>query len=441
MTKLISTLVLILLGLAPLALLLSSQAMASMERRTVFDLESGVLHIGPFMAVTTGIVVLFVGRWLIQRSSLLRDYNIPEAVVGGLLFALLSALIYFTLDVAIEFDLGARDFLLVYFFTTIGLNAKLSDLLSGGRPLVILLTLTIAYMFIQNITGISIATAFGLAPQTGLLGGTVSLIGGHGTAIAWSPTFRDEYGIENAVEIGIACATFGLILASTMGGPIAKYLITKNKLEPSETEGFDVGAATDQEHYGIDYISFLRAIYAIHISIIVGALMYESLDAAGIKLPLFVTCLFAGIIVANTVPNVFRHTRRWWPSHTLSLALIADLSLGIFLAMSLMSMQLWTLIDLAGPILTILVVQFLIAAGMTVFIVFRAMGSNFDAAVICSGFGGITLGSTATAMANMTAVTQRYGPSRLAFIIVPLVSAFFIDIVNAFMIKYFLFIL
>jgi len=438
MITLMSTLTKPVPGLVFLSLILSENVMAN-EFKSSIDMESGIMHIGPFLAVTTGILVLFIGRWLIQRSPLLRDYNIPEAVIGGLLFALFSALLYFGFDLALDFDLGARDFLLVYFFTTIGLNAKLSDLIEGGRPLAVLLMLTIGYMFIQNITGISIATAFGLSPQTGLLGGTVSLIGGHGTAIAWSPTFRDEYGIENAMEIGIACATFGLILASTMGGPIAKYLIKKNKLEPpAETEGFDVGASADQEHYGIDYIGFLRAVYAIHLSIILGVFINEGLEAAGLKLPLFVTSLFAGIILANSAGKVFKRTRRWWPSHTLSLALIADLSLGIFLAMSLMSMQLWTLIDLAGPILTILVAQFLIAASITLFVVFRAMGSNYDAAVICSGFGGITLGSTATAMANMTAVTQRYGPSRLAFIIVPLVCAFFIDIVNAFMIKYFL---
>lgn len=400
------------------------------------EFVDGILKIGPFRAITWGIVVLFIGRWLIRHSGFLRDYNIPEPVVGGLLFAFLSSLLYFTFDITIDFDLEARDFLLVYFFTTIGLNAKLSDLVAGGKPLAILLGITIAYMLVQNITGISVASAFGLPPQVGLLGGTVSLIGGHGTTIAWSPIIAEEYGINNALEIGIACATFGLVLASTMGGPIAKYLITKHKLQPTESEAFSVGATEQQQHYKVDYLSFLQAIFAIHVSVALGVIINDALQAAGLKMPLFVTSLFGGILLANLIPRVLPNAG--WPTRTAAIALIAEVSLGIFLAMSLMSMQLWALIDLAAPILTILIAQFVIAAALTLFVVFRLMGRNYDAAVVCSGFGGITLGSTATAMANMTAVTNRYGPSQLAFIIVPLVCAFFIDIVNAFMIQYFL---
>ena len=162
----------------------------------------------------------------------------------------------------------------------------------------------------------------------------------------------------------------------------------------------------------------------------------DALAAVGFKLPLFVTCLFGGILLTNTVPHLL--PRLSWPSRSPAMALIADISLGVFLAMSLMSMQLWVIIDLAGPLLTIMAVQFLLAAGLTIFVVFRLMGSDYDAAVVCSGFGGISLGSTATAMANMAAVTTRYGASPLAFIVVPLVGAFFIDLVNAFLIQAFL---
>jgi ESS family glutamate:Na+ symporter len=306
---------------------------------------------------------------------------------------------------------------------------------TGGRPLILLLAVTVAYMFVQNLVGISVATLFDLPPQLGLLGGTVSLIGGHGTAIAWSARFS-EYGIANGMEVSIACATFGLVLASTMGGPIARYLINRHGLESTGGDQLDVGIESDAASVQIDYASFLKAVYVIHVSISVGVVIHEGLEELGLQLPLFVTCLFGGIILRNGVPRLLPRVE--WPSRTPSLALIAEVSLGIFLAMSLMSMQLWTLVDLAAPILTILVAQFVIAASLTLFLVFRLMGRNYDAAVICSGFGGISLGSTATAMANMKAVTQRYGPSHLAFIIVPLVCAFFIDIVNAFMIQYFL---
>jgi len=242
------------------------------------EIIDGILSIGPFRSVTWGIIVLFVGRWLVQRSVFLRDYNIPEPVVGGLLFALLSTLIFFALDITVQFDMGARDVLLVYFFTTIGLNARLGDLVAGGRPLAILLGITVGYMLVQNITGITVASAFGLPPQVGLLGGTVSLIGGHGTTIAWSPIFAERYGIQNAMEVGIACATFGLVLASTMGGPIAKYLIAKNDLQATPTAQFDVGVTEQQEHYKIDYMSFLQAIFAIHVSVSLGVLINEAME-------------------------------------------------------------------------------------------------------------------------------------------------------------------
>ena len=401
--------------------------------------ENGILHFSGFFAITLGIIVLFVGKRLNEAIGLLREFSIPEPVTGGLLFSVLIALVYLATSVEVEFDLKARDFLLVYFFTTIGINAHLKDLLSGGKPLVILLAITISYVFMQNIIGISVASLFGLSSSVGVVGGSVSLIGGHGTAIAWAPRIAEDYGVSNAMELGIACATFGLILASIMGGPIAKFLITRHKLEPAHAEPLDVGVANEQKEQRIGHFDFLDAILAIHISAIIGFLLNKGLVEIGLQLPLFVTCLFAGILLTNLIPKNFpRFSGRQWPTRKPAIALIADISLGTFLAMSLMSMQLWTLVDLAGPIFTILAAQFMIALLVTLFVVFPLMGRNYDAAVVCAGFGGISLGSTPTAMANMSAVSIRYGASHLAFIIVPLVCAFFIDLVNAFLIPFFL---
>ncbi|WP_375713896.1 sodium/glutamate symporter [Photobacterium arenosum] len=399
----------------------------------------GVLSIGPFLAITIGIVVFFLGRRINQLCAPLREFSIPEPVSGGLLFSCLIALIYALSGIEIEFDLKARDALLVYFFTTIGINASLKDLFKGGLPLVILLTITIVYMLIQNITGIGVAALFGLDSAVGILGGSVSLIGGHGTAIAWAPRISDGYDVVNAMEIGIACATFGLILASLMGGPIAKFLIHRYQLQPELKETLDVGIAKGKQSSAISGFDFLDAILALHICVILGVILNKAIDEAGLQLPLFVTCLFAGILITNSIPDSFpRLSGNKWPARKPAIALIADVSLGTFLAMSLMSMQLWTLVDLAGPIFAILATQFVIAVLVNLFIVFPAMGRNYDAAVVCSGFGGISLGSTPTAMANMSAVSQRYGNSHLAFIIVPLVCAFFIDLVNAMIIPYFL---
>ncbi|GHA52930.1 glutamate permease [Photobacterium aphoticum] len=404
------------------------------------DWANGILRFDSFFAVTIGILVLFVGRQLNNQFATLKEFSIPEPVTGGIVFSVLIALVYAAFGIAIEFTLIARDVLLVYFFTTIGINASLRDLVKGGLPLVILLAITIGYMLVQNLTGIGMAGLFGLDGPVGLLGGSVSLIGGHGTAIAWSPRIAENFAISNAMEIGIACATFGLILASLMGGPIAKFLITRYDLKPAQKEALDVGVAEDTDNGKITGFDFLDAIFAIHICVIVGYIFNELIASAGLQLPLFVTCLFAGIVMTNLIhgTGIRRITGTRWPARKPAVALIADISLGTFLAMSLMSMQLWTLIDLAGPIFAILAAQFVVAVLVNLFIVFPAMGKNYDAAVICAGFGGISLGSTPTAMANMSAVSQRYGNSHLAFIVVPLVCAFFIDLANALIIPYFL---
>jgi ESS family glutamate:Na+ symporter len=406
------------------------------------ELQNGILHIQSFLAVTIGIIVLFIGKRLNEQVGFLREFSIPEPVTGGLLLSVLFGLLYAAFGIAIQFELQARDVLLVYFFTTIGINASARDLLAGGRPLVILLVITIAYMFAQNLTGIGVASLFGLPAAVGILGGSVSLIGGHGTTIAWAPYFIQSQGIANAQEIGIACATFGLILASLMGGPIAKLLINRYQLAPAPEaaeEVRDIGFTEAQQKAGIGHLDFLDAVLAIHICIIAGYLLNGVVEDLGLRLPLFVTCLLSGIVITNLVPKQFPTiTGTHWPARSASMALIADIALGTFLAMSLMSMQLWTLIDLAGPILAILAAQFALAVSVALFILFPLLGRNYDAAVVAAGFGGVSLGSTPTAMANMAAVTQRFGASHRAFIIVPLVSAFFIDLANALLIPLFL---
>ncbi len=403
------------------------------------ELENGILQIDEFSTFTIGIVVLFIGKRVNDAVGFLREFSIPEPVTGGLIVSVLFGLLYAFSGLAVEFDLAARDFLLVYFFITIGMNASFKDLAVGGKPLAILLSITIAYMVVQNLTGISVAKLFGMDSAIGLLGGTVSLIGGHGTAIAWAPRIAEDHGITNAMEIGVASATFGLILASLMGGPIAKFLINRYNLKPEKAAPVDVGLSEKDDKKGISHLDFLDAVLAIHICGIIGLLLNYTLADLGLQLPMFVTGLFAGILISNLIPRNFpRLTGREWPSRTPAIALIADIALGTFLAMSLMSMQLWTLIDLAIPILTILAAQFAVAVAVNLFIVFPAMGRNYDAAVVSAGFGGISLGATPTAMANMSAVAVRYGASHLAFIIVPLVAAFFIDLANALMIPFFL---
>ncbi len=394
------------------------------------------LHVDTFLAVTVGIVVLFIGKRLNRLVPVLSEYSIPEPVSGGMTVALILFAVHSFADISVHFELGARDVLLVYFFTTIGINASFRDLAAGGKPLALLLIVTLLYMVIQNLTGVGVAHLLGLEPVVGLLGGTVSLIGGHGTAIAWAPRFVENYGVSNAMEIGIACATFGLVLASVIGGPVAKFLVQRHKLTVNSDDSLDVGISDEEPPVRLNYMELLDAVLAIHICIVIGFFMDTGLESLGIQLPLFVSCLFGGIIMTNLRPRVLpRITGTEWPSRTPAMALIADISLGTFLAMSLMSMQLWEIVDLAGALFSIMGAQLVIAVIFMVFIVFPVMGRNYDAAVIASGFGGFTMGATPTAMANMSAVTKRYGPCHQAFIIVPLVGAFFIDVSNVILIQ------
>lgn len=394
-----------------------------------------VLHVRPFLSVTAGVIVLFVGKMLNERFAGLREYNIPEPVTGGLLFSIAFGLVYLFSGVKVDFDLTARDILLVYFFTVIGINAHIGDLARGGRPLAVLLVVTVAFMLTENLVGVGAARLLGLQPSIGLLAGSISMTGGHGTAIAWAPVIAESRGVANAMEIGLVCATMGLILASFTGGPVARFLIQHYQLKAPPEPLYDVGADIKAQHPQIDYFSFLRAILAIHVAGIIGIIVHEELESLGVKMPLFLPCLAAGILLTNLLPRALPSDL--WPTRTAALALIAEVSLGVFLAMSLMSTKLWTLADLAGPLSALLALQ-LVLAVLFAAVCFRVLGRNYDAAVISAGFIGFGLGATPTAMANMTAVTQRYGPSHVAFLIVPLVGAFFIDVVNALVIRLFL---
>lgn len=382
------------------------------------------------------ILVLFLGKYLTRKIAFLREYNIPEPVSGGLIASLLSAMLYFVFDIEVQFALDLRDSLLVVFFTTIGLSSRFSTLVQGGRPLLILLVLATAYLFLQNFTGLAAAVLSGQPPQVGIIGGSVSLSGGHGTAIAWAPRFVSDYGIGGAMEIGIACATFGLVLGGLIGGPLARFLITRHRLTPSGDPALTVGKPHEGRVTAIDYQHMLNSILGIAVSIGFGLSLNALLSDWGLKLPDFVTCLFAGILVINLGPLVL--PRFAWPEKSLSLALISDLALGLFLAMSLMSLQLWTLAGLGGPILFMLLAQLVVVCLFVVFLVFRLMGNDYDAAVMSAGYAGLALGATPTAIANMTAVTEKFGASAKAFVVVPLVGAFFIDITNALIIQYLL---
>jgi glutamate:Na+ symporter, ESS family len=386
-----------------------------------------------FLTFTISIVVFFLGAGLNRWIAPLRRWNIPEAVTGGLLAALVTLVAHEAFGLAITFDLGARDLLLLYFFTGIGLNARLGDLIKGGRPFLVLLALTLIFLVIQNLVAAGSSAVLGLPKGITVLLGSASLIGGHGTTIAWAPLIESRFGLPNAMEIGVAAATLGLVIASLVGGPVAGLLISRHRLSGAAGEAPVVGLPDDipnqSDRADLNHVSLLRTMLVLNVAILIGFTVDELVAETGVKLPLFVVCLLVAIVLTNTVPRLLPQLQ--WPTRTRALALISDLSLNIFLAMSLMSMQLWTLGGLGPSLVVVLAIQTAAAVAYMLFVVFPAMGRNYEAAVISAGFSGISLGATPTAIANMTAVTKLHGAAPTAFIILPLVSAFFIDIANA----------
>ena len=378
------------------------------------------------------IIVLFLGAFLTGKIPFLKKYSIPDAVTGGLICSIIVALIFALTDFKITFDTRLRDILLLVFFSTIGLSAKLRLLAAGGKALVILVVAATIFLVIQDVTGVLLVTALGAHPGYGLFGGSVSFAGGYGTAIAWGDV-AEEAGLRNAKEIGIACATFGLIAGGILGGPIAERLIRRNQLRgPASHEAAETIPKDEDDSRRLNLNEILGSLLLLAACVELGDLVNRFLFSRGTTLPGFLTAMFVGIVLTNSADLLKLKVSQ------LAIDRCGELTLPLFLAMSLMSMQLWTLAQALGPILLILLAQITVMTLFAVFIVFRVMGRDYDASVIAAGFVGLGLGATPVGIANMDAVTRKYGPSAKAFLVIPLVGAFFIDIANAAVIKFFL---
>ncbi|MEX0325558.1 MAG: sodium/glutamate symporter [Puniceicoccaceae bacterium] len=393
------------------------------------------LAVTPVDTLIVSIVVLYVGNVLTRKIGLLKKYSIPQAVTGGLLVSLLVLAIGSMGGPKITFDMTLRDAFLLAFFSTIGLSAKLGRLKEGGKPLVILLVCAAVFLFIQDAIGVGLALLMGGHPGYGLFAGSVSFAGGHGTAIAWGQE-AEAAGLEGAALIGIAFATFGLIAGGIVGGPLGERLIRKHQLAPCEGEGdLPMMARKDEALQPMEPVTMQRAlttIFILAICVSLGDMVNRLFFSAGVKLPGFLTAMMVGILITN-MADVFKKEIRQRDFDR-----VGDGALQLFLAMSLMSLDLAALASGMRTILVVLFVQVLVITLFAAFIVFRVMGKTYDAAVICAGFTGLGLGATPVAIANMNAITSKHGPSFKAFLVVPLVGAFFIDLINALVIKFFL---
>ncbi|MFJ4347059.1 sodium/glutamate symporter [Pseudomonas sp. NPDC089401] len=379
-------------------------------------------------------LVLLLGHGLVKRVTVLRTYNIPEPVAGGLVVALILLGLR-SFELKVQFDTSLQAPLMLAFFATIGLNADLASLKKGGRVVGVFLLTVTGFLLAQNALGIGLAAALGLDPLMGLLTGSITLSGGHGTGAAWGTTFSEKYGLASASELALASATFGLVLGGLIGGPVARLLIKR-----VQTPGFEQavphlprGFEEPRKERLITPLSFIESLALISVSLLGGTLLSGLLHGTAFELPTFVCVLFVGVLLRNGLSalGLYQVLER-------EVSVLGNVSLALFLAIALMSLKLWDLAALALPFLIILAAQTLLMALFAIFVTFRVMGRNYDAAVLAAGHCGFGLGATPTAIANMQAVTHRFGPSQLAFLVVPMVGAFFIDIINVIVIKLYL---
>lgn len=403
------------------------------------------VNFSAYYTLILAVLVLLLGKLLVSRIRFLRDYNIPEPVAGGLVVAAVILTLNLSLGWTFGFATDLQTAFMLVFFSSIGLSANFAKLREGGIGLVVFLVVISGFIVVQNGVGMGIAAAVGLDPLIGIVAGSITLVGGHGTAGAWGPVLEKEYGLTGATTLGIACATFGLVIGSIMGGPLAKRLVTRYKLAKPRSLSEQTREDLPPVVEGSEALNFetpnkaprlITADAAIEtMALFAGCLAFGELmrnltAGTAFQMPTFVWCLGGGVIIRNVLDYIFG-----FKVFDRAIDVFGNAALSLYLAMALLSMRLWELADLAAPLLIIMVAQTLAMALFAYWITFRAMGKDYDAALLAAGQVGFGMGSTPTAIANMQAITNQYGPSHKAFLIVPLVGAFFIDIVNAFLIQ------
>ena len=393
-----------------------------------------------FYTLIAAVIVLLLGRLLVNKIDFLKRYNIPEPVAGGLVAAIISLLVHQFWGYSITTSSALQTSFMLIFFASIGLSANFSKLRQGGIGLIIFLIAVATFIVVQNFVGISLATLLGIDPLIGLIAGSITLTGGHGTAGAWGEILETQYGIQGALALGMASATFGLIIGGLIGGPLAKTLINRHQLAvPRTDEQIEKRDNTPADQDSNEFIPFeyphqVRLITADNaittLGLFAGCLAFAEFMTGAAKgtmfeLPTFVWALAGGVVLRNVLESIFKVN-----IFDRAIDVFGNASLSLYLAMALLSLKLWQLADLAGPLMVILGAQALTMALYAAFVTFRLMGKNYDAAVLAAGHCGFGMGATPTAVANMQAITNMYGPSYKAFLIVPLCGAFFVDLIN-----------
>lgn len=399
--------------------------------------DAGMTTIGLNMYLAAGLAALlfWLGDWTVNKVRFLKEKCIPAPLVGGLYFAIVNTVLTGSGILNISFNDTLQSFFMLVFFCTVGFTVSIPLLKSGGKSIIIMLLLGTVMTFMQNFLGGGLMSAFGQDPRLGVAAGSVALIGGPGTAAAFGATMdlpiaEGGYGMTTGSIVGITAAVFGLVMGSIMGGPTAYRRIKQFNLKSTDTV---VEGNEDGETFNTTGGAFAQAAMLLAVAIGIGQLVSVGLKAAtGVTLPGYI----GAMLVAACMRNINDARGKKFPGEEIDT--IGGLSLNLFLAMAMMSLKLWQLVDLALPLIVALLGQIILMYLFAYYVVFNVMGKNYNAAVQTAGFIGFAMGATSNAMANMQAITKQYGPAREAYFVIPMVGGLFIDFVNAAIITGFL---
>lgn len=385
-----------------------------------------------YQTIAVAVVVLILGAFLKRKISFLEKFCIPAPVIGGLIFAIFTLICYSTGILEIDFDDTLKEVCMVFFFTSVGFQANLKVLKSGGKPLLIFLVLVIVLIITQNFTAIGLANLLGLDSLTGMTTGSIPMVGGHGTAGAFGPVLED-FGISGATTVCTAAATFGLVAGSLMGGPIGNRLIKKHNLLETIKNDDDTLLVEGEEKHERHFSMYAPAVFQLIIAVGIGTIFSKLLSLTGMTFPIYIGAMIAAAIMRNIGEYTGKIT-----IHMGEINDLGGICLSLFLGIAMITLKLWQLADLALPLVILLAGQVALMFLFSYIVVFNVMGRNYDAAVLVAGTCGFGMGATPNAMANMQAICEKYEPSVKAYLIIPIVGSLFADFLNSLTITFFI---
>jgi ESS family glutamate:Na+ symporter len=394
---------------------------------------NGPIALSLLPSLLAACVVFLIGSLLAQRVPVLERYSIPGPIVGGLIFAVVALFAERTTSLTVTFDTSARTPFLLLFFASIGLTADLALLRQGGVRLLRFVLSLFPFLVAQNALGLVLASLLGLHPVLGLVAGSITLVGGHGTGAAYAERFAEEHDILGLMGLTMTSATIGLILGGIIGGPVAERLIRIIGSPDAKAPIEDCGVVGGPASIPVTTLTFIASLAAALTSVLIGQAIAHVLEGAAFTVPPFLWCLVSGLILRNGGPIIGMRL------HDAASELIGSVCLSLFLTWTMMTLNLGETFRLAGPLLIILAAQAALVAAWATWVTFPAVRRDYEGAIIAGAFCGFAMGATATAIANMQSLTRRHGPAPQALIVVPIVGAFFIDLMNLAVLTFFLF--